>query len=194
MLRSIRSAALFGILAALPIVARAQDADSTRRFSLFGGTVLGNTAGPNAVLKVEGGISADFRVRAFPLPLRTTLAFSHDDPTTFTSARRFGTLSIDAIAHPVSGLFGIHPYLLGGLGVATSAEYSSYNIYYAQIVDPTFPAPSTPSVVRHSRENWAFAEGGLGLDIGRFFVQAKLQTPVASIGPTRTPISLGFRF
>ena len=193
MMRSIQAAALC-VLAVSPCVARAQAPDSTPRFSLFGGTALGNAAGANAVLKVEGGISADFRTRAFPLPLRTTLAFGRDDPTHFSSTRRYGTLGVDAIARPVKGLFGFHPYLLGGLGVATSAEYTSYALTYAQVNDPNRVAIPASSIIRHSRENWVYAEGGAGLEFGHFYLQAKLQSPVASNGPTRMPISLGFHF
>ena len=40
----------------------------------------------------------------------------------------------------------------------------------------------------------AFMEGGTGLEIGKAFIEWKLQVPVASDGYRRAPISIGFRF
>ena len=194
MTRWIRTAAFVAAAGVSPLVARGQAPDSTPRFSLFGGTALGTAPPGERALKVEGGIAADFRMRAFPLDLRASLAFGQDDPNSFTSERRYGTLALDTVARPVRGIFGVRPYLVGGLGLATSAEYRSSNLYYYQLTDPNVSALQAASVVQHGRGNWAFAEGGAGLEFGKLFLQAKVQKPVASNGVTRMPITLGFHF
>ena len=51
-----------------------------------------------------------------------------------------------------------------------------------------------PVYVERPRETWAFASAGLGLDIGRAFIQLKLEHPVASQGPIVVPLNIGFRF
>jgi len=170
---------------------RAQTADSTRRWSLFGGSILaqGNALyRPPANLEVGG--SGEFRVPTFPLPLRASLAFSSVDQRWTGSSLKYGTFSIDAIGRPVPRILGTQLYFLGGLGVATRAGYTGVGVRYTGF--ESFTAEYLP--VRVPRQNWAFLETGVGLEIGRAFVQMKLQMPVASEGIRRAPISVGFRF
>lgn len=169
----------------------AQTVDSTRRWSLFGGSILvqGNAMyRPPSNLEVGG--SGEFRVRSFPLPLRASLAFSSVDQGRTGSSLKYGTFSIDAIARPVRRIFGIQPYFVGGLGAATRAGFTGLG----RRPSATDPFSLETYIFRESRSNWTFVEGGMGLDIGRAFVQFKTQVPVASNGDRRTPISVGFRF
>ena len=167
--------------------------DSEPKFSLFGGIAADgvNTGRDAGASNFELGGSADFRLRSFPLPLRASLTFSQQHRDFYLNDRRSGALSIDAVGHPIPSFFGIRPYMLGGLGVATQAEYGVISYF------PNLPnAAYTPTgVVRFSRQNWAFLEGGMGLELGKhLFIQSKLQLPVASQGATRTPVSIGIRF
>ena len=169
----------------------AQSADSARRWSLFGGSVVEQGISyqrPPGSLEVGG--SGDFRVASFPLPLRASLAFSSVEQGWSGSSLKYGTFSIDAIGRSVPRILGTQLYLLGGIGLATRAEYTRVGVRTAG-TDPltaeyfTFHAP---------RQNWAFLESGIGLEFRRAFVQMKLQMPVASEGVRRVPISVGFRF
>ena len=169
----------------------AQTADSTRRWSLFGGSIV---AQGNALYRppsnLEIGGSGDFRVASFPLELRANLAFSRVEQRWTGSSLKYGTISIDAIGRPVPRILGTQMYLLGGLGLATRAGYNSTGARYTGIDFITaeyFP-------VRVPRQNWSFLETGVGLEFGRAFVQMKLQVPVASEGTQRAPISVGFCF
>ncbi|MCY7378067.1 MAG: hypothetical protein LH467_01855 [Gemmatimonadaceae bacterium] len=169
----------------------AQTADSTRRWSLFGGTIVAQgTALHRPPGNLEVGGSADFRVASFPLPLRASLAFSSVEQDLSGSGLKYGTFSIDAIGRPVPRILGTQLYFLGGFGLATRAEYTALYARYTGI-DPLTTEYYTS---RAPRQNWAFLETGVGLEIGRAFVQMKLQMPVASAGIRRAPISVGFRF
>ena len=153
----------------------AQTADSTRRWSLFGGSIVaqGNALHrPPSNLEVGG--SGDFRVASFPLPLRASLAFSSVEQAWSGSSLKYGTVSIDAIGRPVPRILGTQLYFLGGLGVSTRAGYTGEGKRYTGF------EPVTPEYFsfRVPRQNWAFLEGGIGLEVGRALVQMKLQLPV----------------
>ena len=169
----------------------AQAPDTARRWSLFGGAVGAHATDlerPPANLEVGG--SGDFRLGSFPLPLRATLAFSRIEQSWSASNLKYGTLSLDAVGRPTPRIFGTQLYFLGGIGVATQAGYTGFAQRYVS-VDPVMTEYYMFSVPRQS---WTFLEGGMGLEIGRAFVQMKMQVPVASNGPTRVPLSVGFRF
>jgi len=166
-----------------------QPKDSTPTFSLFGGTAL-DQYGPSrsGLTNFEFGGSRDFRLRSLPVPLRVTLAFRQQNPYD-AGPLKFGTLSLDAVGKPIPRIFGVQPYLLGGLGVGTRAEYDA--AFYT-LVDGQFTTAGLRHIPRHS---WAFAEGGVGLELGRhLFVQTKFMVPVASQGQIVMPFSVGFRF
>jgi hypothetical protein len=139
---------------------------------------------------VELGGSGDFRVGSFPLPLRASLAFSQASQDWSGSQLRFGTLSLDAVGHPLPKFLGTRLYLLGGLGVGTRAAYSGV---VPQLTGPDFGTETYVGFHRE-RRTWGFVETGAGLELGRAFVQWKLQWPVASQGYVRAPLSIGFRF
>lgn len=87
------------------------------------------------------------------------------------SQLKFGTLSLDAVAHPVPKLLGTRLYLLGGLGAGTRAAYSGV---VRQLMPPTYEAEQYVGF-RAPRQTWSFVETGAGLELGRAFVQWKLQ-------------------
>lgn len=139
---------------------------------------------------VELGGSAEFRVRQFPLPLRASLSFSQMQQSWSGTMLRFGSLSLDAVAHPLPKVLGTKLYFLGGLGVTTRAPYADIG---SRLV-PGSPNTFEYFGYKRPRENWAFVEGGAGLELGHAFIQWKLQMPAASEGYVRAPISVGFRF
>lgn len=175
------------IASCVPTSARAQVADTAHRFSLFGGTTSTGAWDFRNLKNVEIGGSADFQLGSFPLPLRASVSFGQKDEG--FSTLKFGTLALDAVARPLPRLFGTQLYFLGGLGLATRAEYLGTHAYLdaagTGLIYSPFEAP---------RHNWGFLEGGVGLEVGRAFVQMKLQAPVASNGYTRVPLSVGFHF
>jgi hypothetical protein len=188
-------AALFlaAAFAAAPLGAQATRTDSTSHFSLFGGIsgVMSGAAGPESGRELGG--SGDFRWSPIPVPLRFSLSFSQRDLAYMYRPQRGGKASLDLVMRPIPKRFGIRPYFLGGLGVATRAGYSAISdgYYYGPAGLEQGPA-YTYSM---SRETWTFAGAGMGLDIGRAFVQLRMETPVASSqGSTLIPLSVGFRF
>jgi hypothetical protein len=166
--------------------------DSAPRFSLFGGTseVLFGTTGPESGREYGG--AADFRWSPIPVPLRFSLSFSQRDLEYMYRPQRGGKASLDLVMRPIPKKFGIRPYFLGGLGVATRAGYSA-------IGGGCFVAPEAgcipPYTYTAPRETWAFAGAGMGLDVGRAFIQLRVEAPVAStMGSTLIPLNVGFRF
>lgn len=184
-----------GVLLCTAVIASplaAQSTDSTTRWSLFGGSAPVDDGGLTYIAhNVELGGSADFRLGQFPLPLRASLSFSQMQPRFGQSSNlRFGTLSFDAVGHPLPKVLGAKLYFLGGLGVGTRAAYTAYGLVSTS-ADPT----QYQTVARErARQSWAFLEGGTGLELGHAFIQWKLQMPVASNGYVRAPVSVGFRF
>lgn len=176
-------------VASVPLAA--QSADSTPRFSLFGGQQRLDQAGVPRNLQSDyrfGG-SADFSVPTFPLMLRASLAFSRlEQPNTFSNLE-VGTFSVQAIARPLPTMFGVKPYFLGGLGVGTRAPFVGVLPQYNGTNAPVYGTPFTAS-----RLTWTYVEGAAGLEFHRLFIQRAFSTPVASNGYTMSPISVGFRF
>ena len=171
--------------------ASAQAADSTHRWSLYGGTVPTESWSHAGVENLELGGSLDFRAKSFPLPLRASVAFGKMNAMGNDATMKFGTLSLDAVGRPLPKIFGTRLYVLGGGGVGIRGAYSGFTggRYFATDVPP---APYT--LFSRPAQTWAFLEGGLGVDVGKMFFQMKLQAPVASQGYTRVPISIGFHF
>src|SRR4051812_9638996 len=171
------------VLAALcvsPRVGHAQAADSTRKFSLFGAaTMTDYNSQASPFSEPGGGGSIDFRTKSFPLTLRTTLAFSQASANFARSAEQYGTFSLDAVTRPGRGFFGIRPYLLGGMGVATRADYVYYASRGSAVIDPTVPFLDQVYSIRQPRANWAYMEGGAGLEFGKFFLEGKIQHAAA---------------
>jgi hypothetical protein len=165
--------------------------DSTHHFSLFGGVAATEWSGPENGFAL--GASGDFRWAPVPVPLRFSLSFSQREEPYMFGPQRGGQASLDLVMRPIQKKFGIQPYFLGGLGVATRAPYSGIGTTYV-VYDPTGPTPPATFLYTRRRETWAFAAAGVGLDVGRLFLQLKYEQPVASQGPAMIPLSVGFRF
>ena len=162
--------------------AHAQVADTTPRLSVFAGGV--GSDGGSVMRDAEYGGSVDFHIRSITQALRASLTFRDG-----AGSMKVGTLSLDVVGRPLPSLFGLRPYLLGGLGVSSATSYS---------VDvPLAGAFDNPMTIRRSvsATTWAFVDAGGGVEIGRhFFVQTKLMVPVAGLGPALYPLVAGFRF
>jgi hypothetical protein len=177
---------------ALPIRAQSSSAtsDSTPHFSLFGGTSGTESRGPENGLNV--GASGDFRWKPIPVPLRLSLSFSQRYDSYPYGARKGGSASLELVMHPIPKKFGIQPYFLGGFGVGTRVGYDAW----ASV--PTFPYGNElftqPLHIVRPRQTWAFASAGIGLDVGRAFIQLRATNPIASDGPIVLPLTVGFRF
>jgi hypothetical protein len=182
-----------GLAASAPAQASPAKADSAPHFSLFGGTsgVWNGVTGPESGREFGG--SGDLRWSPIPVPLRLSVSFSQRDLDYMYRPQRGGKASLDLVMRPIAKRFGIQPYFLGGLGVATRAGYTAIaqGYYYG----PDGIQPGVPYTYTRPRETWAFAGTGMGLDVGRVFFQFKVEAPVASTqGSTLIPLSVGFRF
>lgn len=163
-------------------------ADSAPRFALFGGWAPSDRSG-NA-RGVALGASGDFRWARVPVPLRLSLSFDERQPD-YSTVRRGAQASLDLVMRPIPRWLGIQPYFLGGVGLATQAAYSG--AVYRYLIPPDGTA-NPPYLYSRPRQTWAFASAGAGLDVGRLFLQIKLEHPVASQGPALAPLTVGFRF
>jgi hypothetical protein len=163
--------------------------DSAHRFSLFGGT--GGALFPGLGTGLEFGVSGDFRWRPVPVPLRLSLSFSQRGANDFrTYSERGGLASLEAVMRPIPRKLGLQPYFLAGAGIGTTAGVEGWAWYYANVYGPI----SDPQYVRRPRNTWAFGTVGMGLDIGRAFVQVRYLNPLATQGPVVVPVNIGFRF
>jgi hypothetical protein len=182
-------AATLGLAAPTTAQGTPTKTDSAPHFSLFGGTAASESSGPEN--GVEVGASGDFRWAPIPVPLRLSLSFSQRHDERFFSMLRGGKASLDLVMRPIPKKLGIQPYFLGGIGLATRAASSGLG-------GGCYAAPDVPCLPYYTltrpRETWAFASAGMGLDIGRAFIQLKLENPVASHGPVIVPLNIGFRF
>ncbi|MEO8622805.1 MAG: hypothetical protein ABI625_17165 [bacterium] len=171
---------------------RAQTVDSVHKWSIFAGSDARAYPTDALLSNYELGGTGDFRLEAFPLPLRATLTFGQLGQALGGSGIKFGGVSLDAIGRPVPKFLGMQPYLLGGLGVATRAPYSGIVQGYS-VADAPQPA-SVGMPYRVERHNWAFVEVGGGLEVSRMFVQWKATSSVTSLFGIRAPLSIGIRF
>lgn len=165
--------------------------DSAPHFALFGGPPAISGSARNSGFAI--GASGDFRWSPIPVPLRFSVSFDerHDDYAGAT--RRGGQASLDLVLRPIPKKFGIQPYFLGGAGLATQSPFTIFGdsfVRYQPDGTPVFYAATYPQ----RRQTWAFASAGMGLDIGKAFIQVKIENPIASQGPLVTPLSVGFRF
>jgi hypothetical protein len=185
------SASLFlayGLLALCAPRAGAQSADSMR-WSLFAGRTTSSAAGaddsfgfPSENFGVGGSI--EVKPSFFPVPLRTTLSYDkfRGGQTTTLKAT---SLMVDAVFRPLPAVWGVRPYLLGGLGIATVSPSG------AQVVEG-----GVLRVTPIARTTALEMNTGLGLEYRRFFLEYR-HSPYGLLGndmPSRTPIRLGFRF
>ena len=120
----------------------------------------------------------------FPVPLRATLAYDkfRGGPSTTLKAT---SLMVDAVFRPLPAVWGIRPFLLGGLGVATVSPSG------AQVVEG-----GVPRVVPIARTTALEMDLGIGVQLWRISLEYR-HSPFGVLGdrmPTRTPIRLGFSF
>jgi hypothetical protein len=178
----------YGLLVLCALRAGAQSIDSTH-WSVFAGRTTSSAAGadrsfgfPSENFGVGG--SVEFKPSLFPVPLRTTLAYDkfRSGPSTTLKAT---SLMVDAVFRPLPAVWGIRPYLLGGLGIATVSP-SGMQVRERDALH----------VVPIARTTALELNTGIGLEFRRFFVEYQ-HSPYGVLGdrmPSRTPIRLGFRF
>jgi hypothetical protein len=165
--------------------------DSAPHFALFGG--MPSFEQSSHARGFELGGSGDFRWSAIPVPLRLSLSFSQRSNDFIFDTQRGGKASLELVMRPFPRKFGIRPYFLGGLGVETRTGFTGVVQGY-RAEPPDFTLTTVYYGYSRPRQTWAFASAGMGLDIGRAFIQVKLENPIASQGPVTTPLSVGFRF
>jgi hypothetical protein len=118
------------------------------------------------------------------VPLRATLSYDkfRGGPTTTLKAT---SLMVDAVFRPLPAVWGIRPYLLAGLGIATVSP-SGEQVEEAGV----------PRVIPIARTTALEMNAGIGLAYRRFFLEYQ-HSPFGVAGdrmPSRVPIRLGFRF
>ena len=168
--------------------AGAQSTDSTH-WSIFAGRTTSSAAGADRsfAFPVENfgvGGSVELESSIFPVPLRATLSYDkfRGGPSTTLKATSF---TVDAVFRPMPPVWGVRPYLLGGLGIATVSPSG------AQVVEG-----GVPRVIPIARATALEMNAGVGLEYKRFFLEYR-HSPYGVLGdrmPSRTPIRLGFRF
>ena len=178
----------YGLLVLCAPRAGAQSAASTH-WSIFAGRTISSAAGAGRsfhFLSENFGVggSVEFKPSHFPASLRATLSYDkfRGGPTTTLKA---ASLMVDAVFRPVPAVWGIRPYLLGGLGIATVSP-SGMQVEEGGAL----------RVILIARTTALEMDTGIGLGYRRFFLEYR-HSPFGLLGdrmPTRTPIRLGFRF
>jgi hypothetical protein len=154
--------------------------DSAPHFALF-------TAAPTISGFSLGG-SGDFRWSPLPVPLRLSLAFSNEDDKSYGSGPRKAMATLELVMRPIPKKLGIQPYFLGGVGVGTTA--AGFGSFTALASDDPLN-----HVYLFPRETSAFFSLGVGLDIGKMFIEMKGASPIANNARTMyNPVNIGFRF
>ena len=172
--------------------AEAQSADSTH-WSIFAGRTISSAEGADRsfAFPVDNfgvGAGVELRSSRLPVPLRATLSYDkfRGGPTTTLKAT---SLTVDALFRPLPSVWGIRPYLLAGLGVATVSPSGR------QVVEAGAEA-TVLRVIPIARTSALEMNAGLGLEYRRLFLEFQ-HSPYGVLGdrmPSRTPIRLGFRF
>jgi hypothetical protein len=185
------SSALLLVYGLLVRSAPRADAQSTHgtHWSIFAGRTISSAAGadrsftfPVENFGVGGGL--ELQPARSLVSLRATLAYDkfRGGPTTTLKAT---SLTADAVFRPLPAIWGLRPYLLGGLGMATVSPSGAQ----AQEGDML-------RVIPISRTTALEMDTGIGLEYRRFFLEYR-HSPFVVLGdrmPSRTPIRLGFRF
>jgi hypothetical protein len=178
----------YGLLVLRAPRAGAQSTDSTR-WSIFAGRTISSAAGADRsfAFPVENfgvGGSVELKSSHFPVPLRATLSYDkfRGGPTTTLKAT---SLFVDAVVRPLPAAWGIRPYLLAGLGIATVSP-SGMQVQEGSML----------RVIPIARTTALEMDTGIGLEYWRLFVEYR-HSPFGVLGdrmPSRTPIRLGFSF
>jgi hypothetical protein len=179
---------VYGLLVLCAPRAGAQSTDSTHWY-LFAGHTISSAAGADRSFGFPAenfgvGGRVEFKSSLFPVPLRATLSYDkfRGGPTTTLKAT---SLMVDAVFRPLPAVWGIRPYLLAGLGIATVSPSGM------QVVEG-----GVPRLIPIARTTALEMDAGLGLEYRRFFVEYR-HSPYGLLGdgmPSRTPLRLGFRF
>jgi hypothetical protein len=179
---------VYGLLVLSVPRAGAQSTVSTH-WSIFAGRTTSSAAGADRsfAFPVENfgvGGSVEFKASLSPVPLRATLSYDkfRGGPTTTLKAT---SLMVNAVFRPLPAVWGIRPYLLGGLGIATVSP-SGMQVEENGML----------RVIPIARTTALEMDTGIGLELRRFFVEYR-HSPYGVLGdrmPSRTPIRLGFRF
>jgi hypothetical protein len=179
---------VYGLLVLCAPRAGAQSADSMH-WSLFAGRTTSSAVGADDSFNFPSenfgvGGSVEVKPSFFLVPLRATLSYDkfRGGQTTTLKAT---SLMVDAVFRPLPAVWGVRPYLLGGLGIATVSPSR------AQVVEG-----GVLRVIPIARTTALEMNTGLGLEYRRFFLEYR-HSPYGLLGdhmPSRTPIRLGFRF
>ena len=179
---------VYGLLTLCAPRAGAQSTDSTH-WSIFAGRTTSSAPGADRsfAFPVENfgvGGSVEFKPFFVPVPLRATLSYDkfRGGPSFTLKAT---SLMVDAVFRPLPAMWGIRPYLLGGLGIATVSP-SGEQVLEGGVL----------RVIPIARTTALEMDAGIGLAYRRLFVEYQ-HSPYGVLGdrmPSRTPIRLGFRF
>ena len=178
----------YALLVLSALRADAQSTDSTH-WSIFAGRTISAAAGADRsfAFPVENfgvGGSVEFKALLVPVPLRATLSYDkfRGGPSFTLKAT---SLMVDAVFRPLPAVWGIRPYLVGGLGIATVSPSGN------QVVEG-----GVPRVIPIARTTALELDTGVGLEYRRFLLEYH-HSPFGVLGdrmPSRTAIRLGFRF
>ena len=179
---------VYGLLVLCAPRAGAQSTDGTS-WSIFAGRTISSAAGTDRsfAFPVENfgvGGSVEFKSSLIPVPLRATLSYDkfRRGPTSTLKAT---SLFVDAVVRPLPAAWGIRPYLLAGLGIATVSP-SGMQVQEGSML----------RVIPIARTTALEMDTGIGLEYWRLFVEYR-HSPFGVLGdrmPSRTPVRLGFRF
>jgi hypothetical protein len=167
-------------------VTHAQAADSTHRFALFANLATG--PGTTGGVQNNGGIGASLDVVARgPFVVRGLLSYNRVGLYDGGAPNQIGSLSLDGVVHLAPSTWRIRPYAMLGVGFSAAARRS----YFYDIPGVGLTSSTT------ARRWWYGPEGGLGLRLGRAFVEYRI--PPISFSHSASsidyaPVSVGFRF
>lgn len=178
----------YALLALCAPRSRAQSTDSTH-WSIFAGRTTSSAAGADRSFNFPSvnfgvGGSVEHEPSLFPVPLRATLSYDKFRGGATTTLKAT-SLMVDAVFRPMPAVWGIRPYMLGGLGIATVSPSG------VQVEEG-----GVPRVISVARTTALEMDAGIGLEYRRFFLEYR-HSPYGVIGdrmPSRTPIRLGFKF
>ncbi len=179
---------VYGLLVLSAPRAGAQSAEGTR-WSIFAGRTISSAEGADRsfAFPVENfgvGGSVELKPSFVPVPLRATLSYDKfRGGSSFTL--KATSFTVDAVFRPLPAVWGIRPYMLGGLGIATVSPSGE------QVVEG-----GVPRVIPIARTTALEMDMGIGLSYRRLFLEYQ-HSPFGVLGdrmPTRTPIRLGFSF
>lgn len=177
---------LLGMLVMCVAVSRAAlaqtaEADTPHPVSVFiGPTFTGSAFNLRSPGRNVGiGISRDFADREAAFRPRVTL--SYDQWSSSAQTTRVGSLLAEGVLRPKQQVRNVGPYVFGGLGVFSRLPMSS-----------TLVVSGSPTPYHFPSYNYVGWSSGLGVEVGRGFVQFRVITPVGN-GIAFSGLNLGYR-